>query len=121
MMRSPVAVAERVVVPLEAVDIDDADAAPADALLDGQERLEPLHEPVEVEQLGLRIAVRLLGQVGDDLLEVAGDVADGDVLLGQLVLQPLHLRGEPLRQRADGLVLRFLEQLALPADDVLDA
>ena len=47
-------VAERVVVPLEAVDIDDADAAPADALLDGEERFDPLHEPVEVEQLGLR-------------------------------------------------------------------
>ncbi len=50
-------VAERVVVPLEAADIHDADAAPAHALLDGQERLEPLHEPVEVEQLGLGVAM----------------------------------------------------------------
>ena len=109
-----------VVVPLEAVDIDDADAAPADPLLDREERLDPLHEPVEVEQLGLRVAVRLLGQVGDDVLEVAGDVADGDVLLGQLLLQPLELGGEALGQRADGLVLGVLEQLALAGDDTVD-
>ena len=42
----PHRVAERVVVMLEAVDVDDTDAAPADALFDGEERLEALHEPV---------------------------------------------------------------------------
>ena len=112
--------AERVVVPLEAVDVDDADAAPADALLDRQERLDPLHEPVEIQELRLRIAVRLLGQAGDDLFEVAGDVADGDVLLGQLALQPRHLFREPFRHRADGFVLRLFEQLTLIADHGLD-
>src|SRR5262245_1951674 len=60
-------VAERVVVPLEAVDVDDADAAPAHALLDGEERLHALHEPVEVEELRLRIAVRLVGELRDDV------------------------------------------------------
>src|SRR5262249_10892868 len=50
-------VAERVVVPLEAGDVDDPDAAPAHALLDGQKRLQPLHEPVEIEQFCLGIAV----------------------------------------------------------------
>src|SRR5688500_12438482 len=48
---------ERVVVPLEAGDVDDPDAAPADALFDGEERFEALHEPVEVEQLRLGIPV----------------------------------------------------------------
>ena len=120
MMRSPVECPSVSLYHLKRVDIDDADAAPAHALLDGQERLQPLHEPVEVQQLGLRVAVRLLGQVGDHFLEIAGDVADRDVLLGQLVLQPLHLRGKPLGQGPDGLVLGLLDQLALPGDDVLD-
>jgi len=114
-------VAERVVVPLEAVDVDDADAAPAHALLDGEERLDALHEPVEVEQLRLRIAVRLVGQLGDHFLEVARDVRDGDVLLGELPLQPLHLGGEPFRHRADGVVLRFFDELALGRDHFVDA
>ena len=111
---------EGVVVPLEAADIDDADAAPADALLDRQVALDPLHEPVEVQQLGLRIAVRLLGQVGDDLLEVAGDVADGDLLFGKLPLQALHLDGEPLGKGPNCLVLRLFDQLALPGDHRFD-
>ena len=113
-------VAERVVVRLEAVDVDDPDAAPADALLDGQERLDAFHEPVEVEQLRLRIAVRLLGQPGHDLLEVPRDVADRDVLLGELALQPRHLLGKALRQRANRLVLGFLEELALAGEDPFD-
>ena len=64
--------------------------------------------------------MRLLGQVGDDVLEVARDVADGDVLFGQLPLEPLHLGGEALGQRPDGLVLRVLDQLALAGDDAVD-
>ena len=93
-------VAERVVVPLEAVDVDDADAAPAHALLDGEERLHALHEPVEVEQLRLRVTVRFLGQIGDHVLEIAGDVADGDVLFAELTAERLELCRETLRQRA---------------------
>ena len=104
---------------LKRVDIDDAHPAPPHPLLDRQERLETLHEPVEVQQLGLRVPVRLLGQIGDDFLEIARNVADGDVLLRQLVLQPLHLRGEPLRQGPDRLVLRFLDELPLAGNDVL--
>src|SRR5690606_24027580 len=108
------------VVPLETVDIDDADRAPADALLDGKERLEPLHEPVEVEELGLRIPMRLLGEVRDDVFEVAGDVADGDVLFRELLLKPLHLGGESLRQSADRVLLRVFEQLTLALDDAVN-
>ena len=113
-------VAERVVVPLEAGDVDDADRAPADALLDRQKRLDALHEPVEVQELRLGIAMGFLGEIGDDFLEVARDVADGDVLLADLPLQSIHLAGEAFGERADGVVLRFLDQLPLPADDLFD-
>jgi hypothetical protein len=40
--------------------------------------------------------------------------------LGQLVLEARHLLGEPLRQRPDGLVLRFLDQLPLVRHDLFD-
>ena len=111
---------ERVVVRLEAVDVDDADAAPADALLDGEERFDPLHEPVEIEQLRFRVAVGFFGQPGDDFFEVTCDVADGDVLFGQLPLEPRHLFGEPFGHRADGFVLRLLDQLTLARDHRFD-
>ena len=113
-------VTERVVVPLEAGDVDDADRAPPDALLDRQKRLDPLHEPVEVEELRLGIPMGFFGEIGDDFLEVAGDVADGDVLLADLPLQPIHLAGEAFGERANRVVLRFLEELPLASDDLLD-
>ena len=47
-------VAERVVVPLEPGDVDQADRAPAAALLEREERLELLGEAAEVHQLRLR-------------------------------------------------------------------
>ena len=53
-------VAERVVVPLEAADIDQADRAPGAALLQRDERFELLDEPLEVHQLGLRVTLRIL-------------------------------------------------------------
>ena len=52
-------------------------------------------------------------RLGDDVLEVARDVADGDVLLGQLRLQARHLVGKALGQRANRLVLGLLDELAL--------
>ena len=64
--------------------------------------------------------MRLLGQVGDDFLEVAGDVADGDVLLRQLTLQLLQLGREPFGQRANRVVLRLFDQLPLVRHDLLD-
>ena len=111
---------EGVVVALEAGNVDDADAAPTHALLDGEERFEPLHEPVEIEQLGLWIAMRLFGQLGDDFLEVARDVADGCILFRQLRLKPLHFVGEALRQGLDRVPLRFLDELPLPRQYLLD-
>ena len=50
-------VAERVVVPLESGDVDEADGAPSAALFERQERFELLGEAAEVHQLRLRIAV----------------------------------------------------------------
>ena len=65
-LNDPIAhrVAERVVVPLEAGDVDDPDAAPADALLDGEERFEPL----ERECIAIRVD-RGQQQAGDAGLE----------------------------------------------------
>jgi hypothetical protein len=91
-----------------------------DALLDGERALEPLHEPVEVQQLRLRIAMRFLGELGDDLFEVPRDVADRGVLLCQLQLQLGKFFSEAGRQRLDRIVLRFLEQLPLRRHDLVD-
>ena len=63
-------VTERVVVPLERGDVDQAHRAPLAALLEREERLELLDEAPEVHQPGLRIAVHAIGQVGDEVLEV---------------------------------------------------
>ncbi|MGC4084269.1 MAG: hypothetical protein QM736_19710 [Vicinamibacterales bacterium] len=54
-------VPERVVVPLEAVDVGEADRAPASALFEGEERFELVGEAAEVHQPRFRIAVRLVG------------------------------------------------------------
>jgi hypothetical protein len=48
--------------------------------------------------------------------EVARDVADGRLLLGQLRLQPFELRGESFRQRLDRVALRLLDELALAGE-----
>ena len=113
-------VAERVVVPLEAGDIDEADRAPAAALLEREERLELLGEAREVHQLGLRIAVRLVGEIRDELFEVARDAADGRVLGVQLVLHARHLVGEAGRQRLNRLLLRLLPQPLVPVEDAVE-
>ena len=113
-------VAERVVVPLEPGDIDQADRAPRAALLEREERLELLGEPAEVHQLGLGIAVRLVGEVGDQLLEVLRDAADGGVLRRQLALDARHLVGEAGRQRLNGFLLRLLPQPLVPVEDRVD-
>ena len=113
-------VAERVVVPLEPGDVDEADRAPAPALLEREERLELLGEAAEVHQLGLRVAVRLVGQVGDERFEVARDAADGRVLREQLGLDARHLVGKAGRQRLNGLVLGFLPEPFVPREDGVD-
>ena len=63
---------ERVVVPLEAGDIDEAYRAPAAALFERQERFELLGEPPEVHQLRFGIAVGPFGELGHQLFEVLG-------------------------------------------------
>ena len=102
--------AERVVVPLEPGDVDEADGAPASALLERQERLELLGEPREVHQLRLRVAMRLVGEVGDQRLEIPRDAADGRVLRRELGSDVRHLVGEPGGQRLNGFLLGFLPQ-----------
>ena len=64
--------------------------------------------------------MRLFGQVGDHVLEIARDVADGDVLLRELPLELFELGGEALGQRPDGVVLRRLDQLPLVRDHLVD-
>ena len=101
---------ERVVVPLERRDIDQADGAPVPALLERQERFELLDEAPEVHQPRLRIAVDAIGEVGDQLLEVAGDAADRGVARGELLAHPVHALGKAGRDRLYGFLLGLLPQ-----------
>src|SRR4029079_12893333 len=55
-------VSQRVVVPLEAGDIDQTDGAPSAPLLESQKGLELLGEPPEIHQLGFGIAVGFVGE-----------------------------------------------------------
>ena len=64
--------------------------------------------------------MRLVGQVRDDVLEVAGDVADGDVLLGELRLEAAQFGREPFGERLNRVSLGFLDHLALTGDHLLD-
>src|SRR5204863_9734505 len=84
-------VAEGVVVPLEAADIDQADGTPAAALFEGEKRFELFDEASEIHERRLRITVRAIGEVGDQLFEITRDAADGGVLGGQLVSRARHL------------------------------
>jgi hypothetical protein len=113
-------VAERVVVPLESGDVDEADRAPAAALFEREKRLELLGKAPEVHELGLRIAMRLVGQIGDEPFEIAGDAADGRVLGQQLRLDVRHLVGEAGRERLNGLVLRLLPEPLVTAEHRVD-
>ena len=61
-----------------------------------------------------------VGQVGDDLLEVPGDVADGYVFLGQLRLEAGHFGGKALGQGLYRVVLRLLDHLPLAGEYLLD-
>ena len=112
--------AERVVVPLERRDIDEADGTPPGALLERKERFELLHEPSEVHQLRLRVAARLVGELAHEPFEVVGDVADRRVALHYLVAQRGHTLGKPGEQRLDRFVLRRLPEALLTRDHVLD-
>jgi hypothetical protein len=113
-------VAERVVVPLEPGDVDEAHGAPARALLEREERLELLDEPVEVHELRLRVAPRLVGQLADEPLEVVRDVRDRLVALDERVPQLLHPRREALHHRLDRIVLGLLPEALLARDDGVD-
>src|SRR5262245_15129267 len=111
---------ERVVVPLEPGDVDEADGAPLAALLEREQRLELLGEAPEVHQLRLRIAVRLVGEIGDESLEVARDAVDGGVFGRQFGLHARHLVGESGGQRLDGFVLRLLPQALVAGEYRVD-
>jgi hypothetical protein len=61
--------------------------------------------------------VGLLGEVGHQLLEIAGDAADRRVARVELVLDPGQLVAEPCRQGLNRLVLRLLPQAFVPGED----
>ena len=96
------------------------DRAPAPALLEREERLELLDEAAEVHQPRLRVAVHAVRQVGDEVLEVLRDAADGGVARGQLVAHPVHALGEPGRDGLDGLLLGLLPQPLVLQEDAVD-
>ncbi len=114
----PDGMAERVVDPLEARQVDDAEGAPADPLFHREERLDAFHEPLEVEQPCLGVTVGLLGKLGHDLFEVAGDVRDGGLAPDDLIAQPAQLVRERGGQRLDGFGPRFLRQASFAVQHV---
>ena len=77
-------------------------------------------KPREVHQLRLRVAVRLVGEVGDQRFEVARDAADGRVLRRELGSDARHLVGEARRQRLDGFLLRLLPEPLVPGEHGVD-
>ena len=102
--------AERVVVPLEPGDVDEADRAPSAALLEREKRFELFGEPAEVHQLRLRVAVRLVGEIGDQRFEIARDAADGGVLGGAARSSPVPSCRRNPPKRLNRLLLRFLPE-----------
>ena len=111
---------QRVVVPLERRDVDEADGAPAAALLEREKRLELLDEPPEIHQPRFRIAVDAVGEIGDQILEVAGDAADGGIARRQLLAHPVHALGEAGGHRLNGLLLRLLPQALVLQEHAVD-
>ena len=112
--------AERAVVRLERGEVDEPDCAPPAALLESEERLELFGEAPEVHQLRLRIAMRLVCEIGDELFEVARDTADRGVARRQLVLHLRHLVREARRQRLNRFVLRLLPQALMAREHGID-
>ena len=113
-------VTQGVVVPLESGDIDQSDRAPAAALLEGEKRFELLGEPGEVHQLRFRVAMRAIGQLGDEAFEVVRNAADRGILGGELGLHTRHLVGEPGGKRLNRLLLRLLPQALVPREHRVD-
>src|SRR6476620_475373 len=113
-------VAERVVVPLERVDIDETNRAPASALFEREKRLHLLDEAAEVHQPRLRIAMDAVGEVRDEVLEVAGDAAHRRVAGREFLAQPVETIGESGGYRLDGLLLRLLPEALVFHEDVVD-
>src|SRR5882762_2088564 len=111
---------ERVVVPLERVDIDQADGAPAAALLEREKRLDLLDEAAEVHQPRLRIAVHAVGEIGDEVFEVAADAADGGVASGELVAEAVEAVAEAGGDGLDGLLLRLLPETLVLHEHAVD-
>ena len=107
--------ADRVVVPLEVRDVDQADRAPLVAPFELQKPFEALHEPREMQERGLGIAMRLIRQLGQHVFEGFGHLLVAG--RGKLALQPGHLLDEALGLRVKRFQLRVLDPVALPRDD----
>ncbi len=107
--------ADRVVVPFEVRDVDQADRAPLMAPFEPQKPFESLHEPREMQERGLGIAARLIGQLGQHVFEGFGHLLVAG--RGELTLQPGHLLDEALGLRVKRFQLRILDPVALSRDD----
>src|SRR5262245_935064 len=113
-------VAKRIVVPLERIDIDQADGAPAATLFEREKRLDLLDEAAEVHEPRLGIAVHAVGEVRDEVLEISRDAADRRVAGGKLVAQPLETVRKAGGHRLDGLLLGLLPELLVLHEHVVD-
>ena len=106
-----------VVEALERADVHETDGAPVPALLDLEERFEPLDEAPEVHQPRLGIAVRAVGQVRDQLLEVLGDAADRGLARGELLAHAPHAIREAGGHRLQRFLLGRLPHGFVARDD----
>ena len=61
--------------------------------------------------------MRLVGELGDECLEVPRNTADGGVLRGQLGFHARHLVGKARRQGLNRIVFGFLPQALVARED----
>ena len=113
--RVPVGVVEI----LERADVHQADGAPVAALLGFEELLETFDEAPEVHQPRLGIAVRAIGEIGDQLLEVLRDAADGGFARRELLAHPPHAVRKAGGHRLQRFLLRRLPHELVPRDHVI--
>ncbi len=90
------------------------------ALFERQEGFQLLDEPAEVHQPGLRVPMDAVGQVGDQILEVSGDAADGGVARRQFLAQLVHPLGKAGGDGLNRFLLGLLPQPLVLQEHVVD-